>query len=533
MISDISLENRKSNFLTETIITSTSTGFEDDECIQLPINNINRFEHELSVFDSFLLYKKAVFWCIVVSLTIVMDGYDGALVSGFYAQPAFQKYYGELLHDGTYSISAAWQTALGMGSPVGRVIGGLGVGYFASKFGRKYTLIGALIMIIGILFIVFFATSIGMLCAGLILSGILWGVFNTLAPTYASEVCPLQLRGILTAYINLAWVIGQFINMGVMNGFVNVKSQWAYRIPFGIQWIWPVMILCVLPFAPESPWWLVRKDRVSDARQSLKRLTSFNNTDQLEKYLNTIVKTDKEARKIDNSITWSDCFRETDLRRTEIACMVWSCQALCGNPMFGYVAYFFEMAGISETNAFKIALGLTAVGFIGNIISWFLTFRFGRRANYLGGLILMALVMFFIGILDIPRKNNNSTKYAWGQSIFFFVFAFIYDLTIGPVAFIIVSEIPSVRLREKTIALATTAYSLWGVVFQIAVPYMLNPQKANWSGKTCFVFFVLGILTLVWTYFRLPETANRTYSEIDRLFKLNLPARKFKGYKFF
>lgn len=490
------------------------------------------FEHKLSVKEAFRIYRKAVFWCFIVALTIVMDGYDGALVSGFYAQPAFQQRYGERLPDGSYEVPARWQTALGMGAPIGRVIGGLGVGYFASRFGRKLTLIGALVAISGVLFIVFFANGIGMLCAGLILSGIMWGVFNTLAPTYASEVCPLQLRGILTAYINLSWVIGQLIVQGVLNGFSGNKTQWAYRIPFAIQWAWPAVILAILPFAPESPWWLIRKDRVEDARKSLEKLTSFDQPEHLENHLNMIIETDRIERELDSKVSWKDCFRGINLRRTEIACMAWSCQVFSGNSVFGYAAYFFETAGMNSSNAFKLALGMSAIGFVGTVMSWFLTFRFGRRANYMGGLTTIAALMLLMAILDIPKKGDRYTSFAWAQSVIMLILVLIYDLTVGPVAYVIVSEVSAIRLREKTVALATTAYSLWGVVFQVATPYMLNPTAANWSGKVGFLFCGLSLLAFAWTYFRLPEMSHRTYSEIDHMFSMRLSARKFKKFRF-
>lgn len=490
------------------------------------------FEHNLNVADALKLYKKAVFWSFVVSLTIIMDGYDGALIGGLFAQPAFQKHYGVQLPDGSWSIPAFWQTVLGMGAPIGRVVGGLGVSFFVNIWGSKLTLIGSLILTSLFLFIVFYSTSIQMLSSGFILNGIMWGVFNTVAPTYASEVCPVSLRGILTAYINLAWVIGQFINQCVMNRFVEVDTEWAYRIPFAIQWVWPGLTLLLLPFAPESPWWLVRKDRIEDARRSLYKLTSLKSDEMVNNQLAMIIETDKKERKIDNQVGWMDCFKGVNRRRTEIACMAWSCQALCGNPLLGYSAYFFEMAGLQHLDAFKLALGLSLIGIAGTVTSWFVTGKFGRRASYLWGLSTIATFLFLMGAFDLAKKGSHTASFAWAQSILLLLLTFVYDLTIGPVAFIVVSEVSAIRLREKTIALATSAYSVWGVIFQILTPYMLNPEALNWSGKVGFLFGSLCLLSLIWAYFRLPEMSGRTFAEIDHMFKIKLPAIKFKDCKF-
>ena len=99
-----------------------------------------------------------------------------------------------------------------------------------------------------------------------------WGVFATTGPAYASEVCPLGLRSYLTVYVNLCWAIGQFIAAGVLKGLVSNTSQWGYRIPFAVQWAWPVPLLVIILFAPESPWFYVRQDRLEDARKTLHRL---------------------------------------------------------------------------------------------------------------------------------------------------------------------------------------------------------------------------------------------------------------------
>lgn len=108
---------------------------------------------------------------------------------------------------------------------------------------------------------------------------------------------PVALRAYVTSYVNLCWVIGGFISAGILRGTVDRADQWAYRIPFALQWIWPVPIIIGVSFAPEryglcliplstddilmhcfSPWWLVRKNRIEEARKALVSLTSAENT---------------------------------------------------------------------------------------------------------------------------------------------------------------------------------------------------------------------------------------------------------------
>jgi MFS transporter, SP family, general alpha glucoside:H+ symporter len=83
--------------------------------------------------------------------------------------------------------------------------------------------------------------------------GIPWGVFQTLPTTYASEVMPVALRGYLLSNINMCWLVGQLCGVLFSRLFVNINSQWSYRIPFGIQWAVALPILIGVYFAPESP----------------------------------------------------------------------------------------------------------------------------------------------------------------------------------------------------------------------------------------------------------------------------------------
>ncbi|MGO2853442.1 MAG: MFS transporter [Tetragenococcus koreensis] len=133
-----------------------------------------------------------------------------------------------------------------------------------------------MVLVIGFIFIPYFAKDIEMLLAGEILLGVPWGAFQTLSIFYSSEVCPLVLRPYLTTYVNICWSIGQLISSGVLRGFVSNDTSLAYRIPFAIQWVWPIPIIIGIFLAPESSWYLVEKEKFEQAETSLKPLISEN-----------------------------------------------------------------------------------------------------------------------------------------------------------------------------------------------------------------------------------------------------------------
>lgn len=163
-------------------------------------------ERQSTFLQSLKLYPAAVGWSILLSTAIIMEGYDMKLIGSLNAQPAFAKRYGEQLDSGKYEIPAAWQAGLSNGATIGSLIGLYLNGHLSERLGFKKTIIVSLALMIGTIFIPFFAPSVEILVAGQIFQGIPWGVFQTLTTAYAAEVCPTHLRGHLTTYVNLYWV---------------------------------------------------------------------------------------------------------------------------------------------------------------------------------------------------------------------------------------------------------------------------------------------------------------------------------------
>lgn len=153
-----------------------------------------------------------------------------------------------------------------------------------------------------------------------------------------------------------------------------------------------------------------------------------------------------------------------------------------------------------------------------------LTF-FGRRSIYIIGISCNVTLLLAIGLSAIPNTNAGG----WAQSILLMCWPMITSMSVGSVAFAIVSEVGSTRLRAKTIAIARNSWNLLNIVFGVVMPYLINPDAAGLKGKAAFIFVFLGALCLVYVFFRLPETKHRTYEELDILFMRKVPARQFKS----
>jgi sugar porter (SP) family MFS transporter len=500
---------------------STKPGAVDDVGLAEAI----AFEHNLTFADAVKLYPAAIGWSAFVSIGVIMLAFDPQLLGNLYATPQFQKDFGHEFQ-GSYTISAAWQTGLGMGNPVGQVVGALIAGYPMDLFGRKWTFFACVGLTACLIFIQFFARSLVALLIGELLGGLVLGCFVVIAPTYASEVCPMAIRGHLTSYVNLCFVMGQLLANGVTAGTSKLNNHWAYSLPFALQWFWCAVIIPGMFFVPESPWWLVRKGRMDDAEAALRRLASEKVS--ISATLAAIRETDRLERELETGSTYWDCFKGSNRRRTEISIGVYTTQVLSGIYLVNYGTYFFELAGLDTDNAFYMGIGFLAVGFVGTVISWFEIVRFGRRRIYNTGLTVLMILMFVIGILDsIPGRPSGVQ---WAESALMLVWNFAYDLSVGPICFVIISEVSATRVRSKSIAVATAAQAVAGIVMTVAIPYMISPEQADLQGKLGYFFGGLALLCLVWSWYRLPETMGRTYDELDILFDRKVPARQFKSY---
>ncbi|KAK9478017.1 general substrate transporter [Lipomyces japonicus] len=484
-------------------------------------------EHQLTPREALKLYPKAIAWSLIISLTVVMEGYDMNLIGNFYAYDTFKAKYGEY-HAGTgYQVTAPWQAALSNGPTIGTFIGGLINGYVSTRFGHRRVLIVSLVFMAAFIFITFFAPTVQVLFVGELLCGIPWGIFATIGPAYASEVCPMVLRGYLTSYINMCWAIGQLISAGVLQGLQSRTDEWGYRIPFAVQWVWPLPILVAVLFAPESPWWLVRTGRLADAERSVSRLSSKNAPSTARQTVAMMVHTNKLELEIETSQSYLACFKGTDLRRTEIACFIMAGQVMSGTTFAYSPTYFFTLAGLSAGDAYKMNLGGTGVAFCGTVFSWFVMTRFGRRSIYVGGMTIMFALLLLIGFLAIPK---NQSGVIWGQAAICFLWLATYSSTVGPIGWTIPAEISSTRLRQNSVVLARNFYYIIQIIANVIEPYMINPTEGDWKGKTAFFWAGTAFVTVVWAYFRLPESKGRTYAELDIMFHNHVSARKFNDY---
>lgn len=154
-----------------------------------------------------------------------------------------------------------------------------------------------------------------------------------------------------------------------------MTTQWAYRIPFAVQWFWAALLIPLIYFAPESPWWLVRKGRLDEAKAVVQRLTSpevaaRGDVDfDIDKNIAFMVMTTAIERRFRDEASYAACFKGANLRRTLITAMIYMVQTFNGNPLRSYSTYFLKQAGLPTDQAFNMSIGGYCLSLAGVVFS--------------------------------------------------------------------------------------------------------------------------------------------------------------------
>ncbi|KAI8713561.1 MFS domain-containing protein [Fusarium sp. LHS14.1] len=468
----------------------------------------NANEHNLTFRDVARKHPKIIWWSFFWCMCAVGWGFDTQFNGAMVSVPAFRKYYGHEL-DGDWVIPADWLTAFNIVSSVGQFFGGFACSAISGRMGRKKSLaLGVLIVTGGIMGESFSSTRAAFVVSKLIL-GVGVGFYLTLGPITCSEIAPTVLRGLSTAGVNLAIAVGQLISNSVTSGFGNRDDLWAFRGPFLTQLVFSVFLFVGSFLSPESPWYLVRAGKTEEARAVLQDLygSEFEASEKLQVIQQTV---DEEASMASSS--YISAFQGTDRVRTLIS--------------IGVFTYQHALAGLDTRKSLNLGVGVTACGVAGNICSWFIVNRYGRRPIFVIGMFACTTILLLIGILDVVPTSAAK----WAMSSLTVVFSFVYFLTIGAVAFVLLGEVSSLSQRARTTALATATQAIFGIIMFFAVPYMVNPDEGNLGGKVGFVFGGLSAFASILCVFYVPKLKGRTYQEINTMFYRRVPLRKMGSY---
>ena len=217
--------------------------------------------------------------------------------------------------------------------------------------------------------------------------------------------------------------------------------------------MFPTPLAVLIWFAPESPWWLVRKGRLEQAAKSIERLgrRSQVNSGEAVAMMRRVI----EFEKSDKKPGLPELFKGTDLRRTLIVCCVYAAQNLTGNLIANQAVYFFRQAGIGSNEAFALGLITSALQWIFVMLSWILTSYFGRRSIYLWGSAVNTILLVALGVAGSVGISNASSL---AQASLGLIISVLFTLGPAPASWVIIGETSAIRLRPLTTGIGRATY---------------------------------------------------------------------------
>ncbi|KAL4954557.1 general substrate transporter [Aspergillus filifer] len=475
-----------------------------------------------------------ILWVLWVSSGVVMQGFDIVAGGQLAALPAFKIQFGILQPSGAYLIPARYISAWNSIAPACEVVSTFAVAPALEKFGRKPgILVAAVISIVGVL-LQQLATEWKLHLAGRGINGIAIGMMFTISPLWIGETCRPELRGFFLCFFNASIVFGQFSIVVVSQGASYIEGKWQWWLPIVAQYIFPLILIAGWAFFPESPYWLIRRENLTRAKNELRKVYGANDDafyDIEIRRMEEEVRIASEIQRTTDRQTFLgidiaaelDCFTGTNRKRTFTAIFAASGQQMVGATfVIGYATYFLEL--IHVKNYFSASVVLYIVMLLSSIAAFPLTEILGRRTLIVWPQFALCFMLLLIGILGcVPDQG----KAVWGIIVFIYMWAIIFQPSIGATGFVLASEIATMRLRGATQGLVTISNATWGLIMQFTIPYMINPDAGNLGGKIGFIFLGTGIIAAIGGWYLYPETKGLSSEKLDELYALKCAPRHF------
>lgn len=275
-----------------------------------------------------------------------------------------------------------------------------------------------------------------------------------------------------------------------------------------------------------SPWWLASRGRHDDALKNLHKLGHTGEEGQMQ--LALIDLTLREVRQETEGVTYMECLRKSNLRRTMVSIMPLIIQTFSGIAFVAsYFTYYLELAGYSTTISYRIQIAQPVLSIVGNLMAAATVDRIGRRDLTYYGVIILTAFLLITGGLGLGHTQPEIK----GTVAFILIYSWWYNVALGSTAFSLLSEVATSRLRVKTVAIGYAISSSINLMWQFVIPFLFNPDHANLGAKIAFIFGGLCFFCILYLWMYQPETAGRSYQELDEMFAKGIPARQFKSYK--
>ncbi len=451
-------------------------------------------------------YRNLQYIALIAALGGLLFGYDTAVISG--AIGNITKYF--LLTP----IEVGWAISSAL---LGCLTGALLSDYCSTKFGRKWSMVIAAIL--------FLICSIGTALPASFTSFIIYriigglgvGIASMVVPMYIAEIAPAEKRGALVAYNQLAIVIGITV-VYFVNYFIALQGneQWnltqGWRWMFGSEMIPSLLFLMLLFFIPESPRWLLMKNKNEKAKKVLEKFNGEKAVYVLEDI--------KASLGNNTKVHWKLLLYPSVRLALFVGIGLSIFQQVTGiNAILYYAPEIFKSFGSSSNSSLLETSFLGVINLLFTIIAIFLVDKKGRKP-----LLYIGTTGMFVALSVVGYAAYFHITSTWLLP-FLLLFMASFSISWGPIVWVLLSEIfPN---KERSLALSIAVFIQWVANFFVSqtFPVMTDNKMLATTFHGAFPFilyavFCLIALAFVWKY--VPETKNKTLEEMNLLWELEI-----------
>ncbi|KAH8704855.1 general substrate transporter [Talaromyces proteolyticus] len=460
-----------------------------------------------------------------------LHGFNSSDISGIMSMPSFQHQFGwNRLPKSTITDSQGWVTSAML---LGQAAGILISGPIMERRGRKIViLIAAITYTIGALLMTVNFGSLAELLAGRVISGIGSGLAYSPGPVYISEIAPTELRGMMSTFYNagiMSGVAGAYwINFAVSE-VINLSSNWQWRIAMILQMIPSTVLVIGYPFFPESPKYLMLRNKPQAAKDSLRKLRG--GLDENDPYFV------REYSELERQVQTSEEKNWETYQRFIRLCV----KNKATRKIFLFVVLvqtFFIMSGGNSITYYAPNI-LTSVGFQPEMVllftaiygtikflsiffySLFLTERFGRRPLLLVGsttnLACLVYIAAYLGKTNVNGKSSGQTSPAAIVAVVAMcLFAVGFGFGWAPAFSLTAAEICPTNIRGSVVTVAFLYQNLLGFGITRGFP---NMTEAMHPYGPFALFAAFTFCSTIWVFFSFPECKGRSMESTEVLFE--------------
>ncbi|KAJ5782311.1 hypothetical protein N7457_004085 [Penicillium paradoxum] len=458
--------------------------------------------------------RKLYFWAAILCVASATTGYDGMLLDTSQNLDEWQTYFNTPGGSKLGLMNAIYQIGSLVSYPI--------VPFIADRWGRKLPIaIGCVLMIFGGL-LGAFSTNYGMYVAGRLLLGCGNSLAQMASPVLLVEICHPQHRGIVTTIYNCLWNLGALLVAWIAWGTMYITNDWSWRSLTLLQILPAAIQIVFIWWVPESPRWLVSKERYEEALDTLSYYHGNgdkNNTTVQFEY-REIKETISLEMQYQTNSSYLD-FMKTRGNRYRLAILIslGIISQYSGNALFSnYTNLIYNSMGITEQNK-KIPIngGKTLLSLIVSVGCAFFVDRFGRRPLFLVSTVGMVLIFLGWTIVSSEfERTGDVKKTGYPQVAFVWLYAVFYSIAWSGLLVSYALEILPYRLRAKGMMIMNLTVQAALVLGNYTNPIAWEELPHHWHLSLIYTIWIF--VELLFVYFFYVETRGPTLEELAKIF---------------